>query len=106
MISRAEFYICFLLIGAMLGYLIWGGNSSTSAERARIEMRDSVLTAQRDSALAHADKKDMRSDSLQSVINRQTIDLQKTHEKYIYIKEAVVRLSADSSLAWFLRAIN
>ena len=105
MITRTEFYIGILLIGSLIAYLIWGGKD-TSAERAAIEMRDSVLTAQRDSALAYAYKKDMKSDSLQSVINRQTIDLQKTHEKYIYIKESVVHLSADSSLAFFLRSIR
>lgn len=105
MISRVEFYIGILLLGSLLAYLIWGGNT-TSAERAAIEMRDSVLTAQRDSALAHASMKDAKSDFMQAVIDRQNIDLKKTHEKYIYVKETVVRLSADSSLAWFLRSIH
>ena len=106
MISRAEFYIGILLIGSLLAYVIWGGNSSTSAERARIEMRDSVRASQMDLLIANARKKDMKSDSLQKVIDRQTLEQKQIHEKYIYIKEAVVRLSADSSLAFFLRSIR
>lgn len=106
MISRAEFYIGILIIAGLIVYLLLGNRSEYEIKKAKIEVRDSVLLAQRDSALSAAMKKDMRSDSLMKVIERQNADLKKTHEKYIYIKETIMQLPADSSLAFFLCTIH
>lgn len=106
MITRAEFYIGILIIAGLVAYLLYGTRAEYEIEKAKIEAQDSILTIQRDSALAMAMKKDMKSDSLMKVVERQNEDLKKVHEKYIYIKENIVRLNADSSLAWFLRAVR
>ena len=106
MISRAEFYIGILLLASLVAYLIFDNKSSYSADRAAIEMRDSVLASHRDIALKKAQLSELKNDSMQKVIDRQNADLNKVHEKYIYIKENVRRLSADSSLVFFLRSIR
>lgn len=108
MITRTEFYIAIVVIAGLIAYIIWGGHKNTSLDvkKAGIEIRDSVLVCQRDLAMRLAGLGDKKSDSLQMVIDRQKQSQTQVHEKYIYIEKAVVRFSADSSLAWFLRAIH
>lgn len=106
MISRTEFYISILIIAGLISYLLWGNRSEYELKKAQLDVKDSIVMAQRDSALAHAMQSDIKSDSLKNVINRKENEIKNIQIKYVYIKESVVRLSADSSLAFFLRAVH
>jgi biopolymer transport protein ExbD len=79
-------------------------NDHHNEQEAKIEQRDSVLEAQRDSALELVLKSDLRGDSLQTVINRRELDIQELKAKFKHEKENILQLNADSTLRYFLRA--
>jgi hypothetical protein len=107
MITRTEFYVSIVVILGVLAYVIFNNdNTKNEAQIAAIEMRDSVYQSQRDSAIKCSLKLDIKSDSLQSVINTKDLQLKQVKEKYVVIKEKVNKLSADSSLSFFLRSIT
>ena len=104
MISRIEFYIGYFILCGIVIFSIWSvDNTVASIERARIEVRDSVLQVQKDSALARAMQYELKADSLQAVVNRKKLDMQIIHKKYETEKKNVLILNADSTLSYFLR---
>lgn len=106
MISRIEFYICMcILSGAMIFTICSIGNPS-SGQRAGIEVRDSILQVQKDSALAQALKYGLKADSLQAILNRKKLDIKNIQKKYENEKKNVLVLSADSTLSLFERSIT
>lgn len=107
MITRTEFYVSVAVILAVFAYVIFNNdNSKSEAKIAAIEMRDSVLQSQRDSAVHCSAVLDLKSDSLQAVINTKNLEIKEVKQKYVVIKEKVNKLSADSSLSFFLRSVT
>lgn len=107
MISRAEFYTCFILLAAIIiGSVISTDTQLTDIKRAKIEVRDSILEVQRDSAMAKALQSELKADSIQAILNRKKLDIQIIHKKYETEKKNVLVLNADSSLSYFTRAVT
>lgn len=107
MITRAEFYItCALILVFIAGMSYLGDDHKPVEKRIKIEMQDSVLQVQRDSALALALARDLKADSLQAVINRRNLDIQLIQKKYETKKNTIRVLGPDSSLAFFTRAVT
>ena len=99
MVSRKEFYIAVALVILLIVYFNY--NKETAPEDiqiARIQTRDSIF--------ATALKKDLKSDSLQAVINMKDLQLNNLPIKYVSIKENIVKLDADSALSFFLQSIS
>ena len=107
MISRVEFYISVVVVIGIVFYLSYFSNTSMyEAEKAKLEARDSLLTIQRDSALAKAMMYDMKSDSLTSVINRKKLDIDLINKKYEKEKNSIRTLDADSTLRFFKSSVQ
>lgn len=106
-ITRLEFWAAIILLGGLVIYSLFpNNNNSLEIKKARIEVRDSVLLVQRDSAIHQSLRSELRGDSLQAIINRKNLDLKQVHEKYIYLEKSVAKLPIDSAVAFFLRAIS
>lgn len=107
MISRIEFYSCFVILTCILIFSIYSTDNSISGiERARIETIDSILQVQKDSAFARALKYELKADSLQATINRKKLDINNIKKKYENEKKNVLVLNADSTLSLFERTIT
>lgn len=107
MISRVEFYTCFILLTAIvIGSVISTDTQFSDIKRAKIEVLDSILQVQRDSALAKAMQSELKADSIQAILNRKKLDIQIIHKKYETEKKNVLVFGADSSLSYFTRAIT
>lgn len=107
MISRAEFYTCFIILcGIVIFSVISTDSQFLEIKRAKIDARDSMLAVQKDSALARALQFEIKADSLQAVINRKKLDMQLIHKKYETEKKNVLVLDADSSLSYFTLAVT
>lgn len=106
MISRIEFYIGISILAGILVFSIYStDNSIAEIQKARIETKDSMLQVQKDSAFARALKFELRSDSIQAILNRKKLDLQIVQKKYENEKKNVLVLGADSTLSLFERTI-
>lgn len=107
MISRIEFYTGLCILAGILIFSIYStDNSLSEIKKARIEARDSILTVQKDSAIAKALRSEMKADSLQAMINRKKLDINTIQKKYEKEKNHVLVLDADSTLALFERSIT
>lgn len=108
MISRIEFYACFIILILIIGFSTYVStyDPAGEAEKARLQARDSLLLVQRDSAFARALKKELIGDSLQAIVNRRNLDLNNIKKKYANEKKNVSVLGADSSLLFFQRSVT
>lgn len=104
MITRKEFYCCYIIIALlMIGDIFCTDSGFLELKRARIETRDSIMEVQRDSALALALKKELAADSLQAIVNIRNLDINNIKKKYANEKKNIMVLGADSTLSYFLR---
>lgn len=107
MISRVEFYACLCIIAGILIYLMNPGKDpGIEAEMARIEIRDSIIQAQKDSAFNRAMKYELQADSLQALLNRKNLDLSIIHKRIENEKNAMLHVHVDSVLAYFQRSVT
>lgn len=107
MISRIEFYAGIIILAAIMVFSIYSTDTSIAEiQRVRIDIRDSVLQLQRDSALDRSLKFELQADSLQTIVNRKKLDLQIIKKKYETNKKNVLVLDADSTLSFFQSSIT
>lgn len=105
MITRKELYSFFLIIvGIFIFDICTTHNAIEEIRRDRIEVRDSALTIQKDSALARAIKYEKKADSLQATIDRKDANYKKVQKKIEDEKKNVLVLGADSTLSVFERS--
>lgn len=108
MISRIEFYACFIILILIIGFSTYVSTYDPvgEVEKGRLKSRDSLLLVQRDSAFARALKNELIGDSLQAIVNRRNLDLNNIKKKYANEKKNVSVLGADSSLLFFQRSVT
>lgn len=107
MISRIEFYASLIILAGIMVFSIYSNNTSIAdIQRARTEVKDSVLQVQRDSAIKRSMKFELHADSLQAILNRKKLDLQIIKKKYETDKKNVLVLDADSTLSLFMRSVT
>ncbi len=107
MISKKEFYVGLAVVIAILIYIAWPIDSTKSdVEIAKLQTRDSILTAQNDSLKSAVLVLSIKGDSLQSVINTKNLQLKEIKVKYVKVKDNVSKLSPDSTVLYFLSAIK
>lgn len=105
MITRQELYFCFIvLVGIFVFDIFSTHNAIEEIQKGRIEVRDSVLTIQKDSALARAIQSQKKADSLQQIIDRKDANYKKVQKKIEDEKKNVLVLGADSTLSVFERS--
>ena len=102
MITRTDIIVVALLIAGFVAYYIFaGGGKPMSVQRAGIEVRDSVIVARLDSAIARARYHEARADSLQRILDKQLGGIPQIQKKYNAKENHVAGLPADSSLQLF-----
>ncbi len=108
MISRIEFYACFIILILIIGLSSYVSTYDPGAEseKIRIQTLDSMYQVQRDSALTRAMQNELRGDSLQAIVNRRNLDINNIKKKYANEKKNVSVLGADSSLLFFQRSVT
>lgn len=104
MITKTDCYILFILIIGCIAYYIHSSNKpDISSQKIKIEIQDSILIAERDSAFCKATFLEHISDSLQMVIDRISKNENKIHIIYVKEKANVLLLDADSSIKFFTK---
>lgn len=107
MITRAEFYCCFVIVMALIiGNIFFTDKQFLDIKRAKIETLDSILQVQRDSAMAKALQAEMKADSVQALLNRKNLDIQTIKKKTQDEKKNVLILNSDSTLSLFTRSVT
>lgn len=102
MITRNDIIVILFLIAAFIAYYIFdGGNKPADVKRIKIEMRDSVIIAQRDSAITRAIFHEARADSLQKILDKQSYGISQIEKKYNAKKNHINSLPVDSVLDIF-----